>query len=310
MATIAEVEIDHQPDDGTPPGPRPHRGSSLADSALAAWRHPLAGPLLKAVVGYVVLVEGVVQLLFGRIDIPNVDLPFLEHSLSTRGEAIPRGVFLQGAVIGSLYALVATGLILVYRANRIINFAQAQLGAVPAVLALLLLARNDWPYLAVVPIVLVGGALLGGVTETTLIRRFSSSPRLILTVVTIGVGYLLLVLEFFTKRWIVGDLADVLSLRFPTPFQDINIQVGVANITGDHIAAVAVTGVLVAALAAFFKYTDIGIAVRASAENGERASLLGIPVKRVSTIVWMLAATLSAIGIFLRTPLVGLPLQG
>ena len=54
------------------------------------------------------------------------------------------------------------------------------------------------------------------------------------------------------------------------------------------------------ALGAFFKFTDMGIAVRASAENGERASLLGIPVKRVSTVVWALAAVLSAIGIFLR----------
>ena len=50
-----------------------------------------------------------------------------------------------------------------------------------------------------------------------------------------------------------------------------------------------IVGLLVIALGAFFRYTDVGIAVRASAENGERASLLGIPVKRVSTIVWMLA---------------------
>ena len=63
-------------------------------------------------------------------------------------------------------------------------------------------------------------------------------------------------------------------------------------------------------LAAFFRYTDIGIAVRASAENSERASLLGIPVRRVSTIVWILATVLSAVAIFLRTPLIGLPIDG
>ena len=61
-------------------------------------------------------------------------------------------------------------------------------------------------------------------------------------------------------------------------------------------------------LTLFFRFTDIGLAVRASAENADRANLLGIPVKRVSTIVWMLAAVLSALGVFLRIPLIGLPI--
>lgn len=280
----------------------------VLDPVRRAWDHPRFGPAFKVVVLYLVLVEGVVQFVFGRIDIPGVELGFLEHGVKDR--PLPRGLFIQGAVIGSLYALVALGLILVYRANRIINFAQAQLGAVPAVLALLLIARQDWPYLAVIPILLVGSALLGGVVEVTLVRRFSNSPRLILTVVTIGIGYLLLVLEFFTKEWVAGDLVDTLALQFPTPFADYELALGPVTLKGDHFFAVAVVGVLVIALGAFFRYTDMGIAVRASAENGERASLLGIPVRRVSTVVWMLAAVLSGIGVFLRAPLVGLPLTG
>jgi branched-chain amino acid transport system permease protein len=129
-------------------------------------------------------------------------------------------------------------------------------------------------------------------------------------VVTIGVGFLLLIFEFYAKQWVGGNLQDVLTLTFPTPFQALTFRMGPATLTGDHLFAIAVVGALVVALGAFFKFTDIGIAVRASAENGERASLLGIPVKRVATIVWMLAAVLSAIGVFLRTPLVGLPLSG
>src|SRR5439155_18344517 len=223
---------------------------------------------------------------------------------------IPHGVMLGGAVIGALYGLVAMGLILVYKANRIISFAQAQLGSVPAVVGLLLIARHGWPYLAVLPMVLVGSVLLGGVVEVGLIRRFSHAPRLILTVVTIGVGFLLLIFEFYAKEWVGGSLKDVLTLKFPTPFQHMSFRMGPATLTGDHLFAIAVVAAVVVALGAFFKYTDIGIAVRPSAENGERASLLGIPVNRVSTIVWMLAALLSAIGVFLRTPLVGLPLTG
>ena len=273
----------------------------VPDPMLRVWRHRVVGPIIKIVLAYVVLIEIVVQYLFGRIPILDIG----NHRL-----AIPNGVILGGAVIGALYGLVAMGLILVYKANRIINFAQAELGAVPAVVGLLLIARHGWPYLLVLPMVLVASVVMGGVVEVGLIRRFSKAPRLILTVVTIGVGFLLLIFEFYAKKWVGGNLKDVLSLTFPTPFQHLRWRMGPATLTGDHLFAIAVVGALVVALGAFFKYTDIGIAVRASAENGERASLLGIPVARISTIVWALAAVLSSIGVFLRTPLIGLPLTG
>ena len=277
------------------------------EAVALAWRHRFWGPIIKVVGGYIVLVEIVLMGLFGRIDIPFINVSWLE--VGRRSAPIPRSIVLLGIVFGSLYALVAMGLILVYRANRIINFAQAELGAVPAVVACCW-----WPS---------GGcrtcspcrlphraALLGGLTEVTLIRRFNKSPRLILTVVTIGVSFVLLVLEFYSKKAVGGNLLDITTLSFPTPFQHVSFRIGPTTFSGDHIVPVIVVSVICVALAAFFRYTDIGIAVRASAENSERASLLGIPTKRVSTIVWMLAAMLSAIGIFLRVPLTGLPLDG
>ena len=268
----------------------------------------MLGPALKRVIAYVLLIEVANQILFGRIDIPNIHSSMFE--IGRYDVSIPRGTLLGGAVIGALYGLIATGIILVYRANRIINFAQAQLGAVPAVVCLLLIARRGWPYLVALPLMLIGAVILGGFTEVALIRRFRKAPRLILTVVTIGVGFLLLIFEFYAKQWVGGELKDVLSLRFPTPFQRFTFHLGPSTLSGDHFFAIAVGLPVVLALAAFFRYTDIGIAVRASAENSERAALLGIPVARVSTIVWMIAAVLSAIGIFLRTPLIGLPFDG
>lgn len=273
-----------------------------------AWEDPRYGWILKAVVGYVVLVEIGVQLVFGQIDIPFIDIGFLE--IGREGTPLPREVLIDGGVVGALYALVGMGLILVYRANRIINFAQAQLGAVPAVIALLLIAKRGVPYMVVIPIVIIGGALLGGITEVTLVRRFSNAPRLILTVVTIGVSLVLLIAEFYAKQAVGGDLIDSLAFDYNSPLSGFRRRFGVAVLTGDHLMTIIVVGVIVVALGAFFRYTDIGIAVRASAENSERASLLGIPTKRVSTIVWMLAAVLSAVGVFLRGPLIGIPLTG
>jgi branched-chain amino acid transport system permease protein len=218
----------------------------------------------------------------------------------------PLGVLLYGGVIGSLYGLVAIGLILVYRANRVVNFAQAGLGAVPAVVAVLLITSKGWPYLAALPVLVVGCLALGAVVEVVLIRRFATSPRLILAVVTIGVGQLLAYLEFNTPGWISGETLP--PSTFPTPFSGFTFELEGAVFTGDHLAAVVMVALAVVALGAFFRFTRIGIAVRASAENAERAALVGIPVRRVSTLVWMIAALLSGIGIFLRAPLVGLSL--
>lgn len=265
----------------------------LGQGLKAAWEHPRWGFLLRLVLGYVVLVEGLIQVVLGHL---------------VRGAPIPRGVFLQGAIVGTLYALVGMGLILVYRAGRIINFAQAQLGAVPAVLGLLLLAQQRVPYLVAVLITLAGGALLGGFVEVALIRRFSNASRLVLTVVTIGLGFLLLVTEYYTKVAVQGQIQLVAD--FPTPFTGIEFQVGIVRFTGDHLITLAVAGVIVVTLGAFLRFTDIGIAIRAAAENGERAALLGVPVRRVATVVWILAGVLSAVGVFLRGPLIGIPLTG
>jgi branched-chain amino acid transport system permease protein len=281
------------------------------------WDHPRYGWLVKGLILYTLLIEVGLQLLFGKVSLPFIPILSLLFGIDIgivevgRGaQAIPPEVIANGMVLGALYSLVAMGLILVYRGNRVINFAQAQLGAVPAVIALLLIAKRGVPYLAVLPIVILGAALLGAATEVTLVRRFSQAPRLIVTVVTIGVSILLVVMEFFAKQAVGGELIDQLAFDYHSPVSSFTYRWGVQTFKGDHLMTIVIVGIVVVAMGAFFKYTDMGIAVRASAENGERASLLGIPVKRVSTIVWALAAVLSSVGIFLRGPLVGINLTG
>jgi branched-chain amino acid transport system permease protein len=271
----------------------------LGRAIVAVWRHPRWGPPAKVGLAYLGLVEVLVQVVFGRLEVGPLEL-------GLRGSPVPRAIFLNGATIGLLYGLLGMGLILVYRANRIINFAQAQLGSVPAVVALLLMLRKGVPYGVAVPIVLVGGALLGAFVEIVFIRRFKDAPRLIVTVATIGVSLLLLVLEFQAQTSITGEL--VTSSNFRTPFSRWGFDVPPLRFSGDFIVAAVVTGVICALLGAFFRFTDMGVAVRASAENGERAALLGIPVRRVSTVVWVIAAVLSAVAVFLRAPMVGLTL--
>jgi branched-chain amino acid transport system permease protein len=275
-------------------------GGQVREGIKRVTDHRVGGPVAKLVVAYVVLIELAVQFVFGQVHLGPLHL-------GIRDVPVPRAIFLNGATIGLLYALLGMGLILVYRANRIINFSQAQLGSVPAVTALLVMLRKDVNYFLVLPIVILGGIALGALVERLVIRRFKTAPRLILTVATIGVQLLLLAAEYGVQTAIAGKAVS--SNQFTTPWSSlIGFDVGVLRFNGDFVVAGIVTAVICALLGAFFRFTDMGIAVRASAENGERASLLGIPVARVSTIVWIIAATLSAVAVFLRAPMTGLTL--
>ncbi len=214
---------------------------------------------------------------------------------------------INGIALGSLYGIVAVGIILIYRTNRIINFAAAAVGAVPAIFALLLDVQRGIPYLVVLPIALVGGPLFGAATDVVVMRRFARSPRLILTVVTIGVAQSFAAIGFFIPVW-VGARAGQVSL-VPTPWDSLSIDnsTGQPLLTGNQVAALLVTIGSAIGLALFLRYTRVGIALRASAENADRASLLGIPVRKVQTVAGMLAGLLSSLAIFFQSPLIGVP---
>src|SRR3954451_5768132 len=103
----------------------------------------------------------------------------------------PAGVVVQGALLGGLSALLALGLALVYRANRILNFAQGDLGAAPASLAVLLVVSSGASWLVAFTTGVAAVIVLGGAGGFRVIRRFLRAPRLILTVATIGLAQVL-----------------------------------------------------------------------------------------------------------------------
>jgi branched-chain amino acid transport system permease protein len=216
----------------------------------------------------------------------------------------PIGVIIQGLVIGGLTAMIAFGLALVYRSNRIINFAQGDLGGVPAALAVVLILGPGVPYLVAFPIALVTALVLGALVEFVFIRRFFKAPRLILTVVTIGVSTILAGLTFALPR-IIG--VDSPGESFPSPI-DLTFRIGTTVFRGNEVLAMLAIPIVIGALGAFFRYTNVGIAVRASAESADRAALLGVPVKRIQTIVWVVATLLATVAIFLRAGIIGLPI--
>ena len=216
----------------------------------------------------------------------------------------PIGVLVQGMVIGGLTALIAFGIALIYRANRIINFAQGELGGVPASLAVLLIVGPGLPYALALPVGLVAAVVLGAFVEFVFVRRFFKAPRLVLTVVTIGISLLLAAGGILLPR--AFDIQTP-PQSFPSPF-DFDFAIGRTIFHGNDVVAMLAVPAIIVALAAFFRFTNVGIAVRGSAENADRAFLLGIPVKRIQTVVWVVATLLSTLAVFLRAGIVGLPI--
>lgn len=216
---------------------------------------------------------------------------------------VPAGVLVQGAIIGSLTSLLALGLALVWRANRVVNFAAGDLGAVPATCAVLLMtstvALGWWVALAVgLAVALVVGALV----EFLLVRRFARSPRLVLSVATIGIAQLLAAAALLLPR-----AFTVTPRPIPAPF-DLHLTIDPIVFRGNDVAAVVAVPIVLVVLALFLRRSDVGIAIRAGAERADRAASLGIPIRRLQTVVWTLATVLAFLAVFLRAGIVGLPI--
>jgi branched-chain amino acid transport system permease protein len=216
----------------------------------------------------------------------------------------PLGVLVQGLVLGGLTALIAFGIALVHRAEGIVNFAQGDLGGLPASLAVLLILVTGVPYGLAIGAGLTAGVVLGAVVHFLVIRRFATAPRLILTVATVFLAQVLAAGEVVLPR--AFNVTGV-PQSFPSPF-DFSFSIGRVVFSGNEVVAMAAIPVVLAGLAGFLRYTGLGTAVRASAENAERAALLGVPVERVRATVWVLATVLSTLAIFLRAGVVGLPI--
>jgi ABC-type branched-subunit amino acid transport system ATPase component/branched-subunit amino acid ABC-type transport system permease component len=215
----------------------------------------------------------------------------------------PGGIVLRGAIIGGLTALIALGMALVYRANRILNFAQADLGFAPAVLAYLLLDEVGVPWPLAVLAGLAASLCLGAVTERVVIRRFFRAPRLLLTIATIGLSQVLaagaLLIPRLWDRRLISDRIE--------PPSDVTARIGGVVFDANDLLALAATPVVVVLLAVVLQRSALGTAIRAGADDPDRASLLGIPVQLLHTAVWSVAAGLAFVTMFLRGGILGLP---
>ena len=216
---------------------------------------------------------------------------------------VPAEIYINGVIHGLITALIALGFVIIYRSNRIVNFAAADMGAAPASLTFLLYAALGWNIYLAIACGFASALLLGVLVEFLAIRRFFNAPRLIATVATIGVTEILVGLGILLPIWLDRDSRTIDRFK---PLFDAHFSTGrLITFDGNDILVLVVVPLVLIALACFYKFSRIGVALRAAAENADRASLLGIPVRRLQSVVWGLAGALAFIALFLRIAVAG-----
>ncbi len=205
-----------------------------------------------------------------------------------------------GAITGLTYGLLSAGIVIVYRTNRVINFAHGEMGAFGAAIFGLLADRVGIPYYINLPIALVAGAGIAALAEVAVIRRLRKAPKLMSVVATLGVAQLLVVLAL-----VINGQAGA-GLVFPEPPGLPVWEVGALRVTPSYTGILIFAPIVVIGLAIFLRRGRLGLALRAAAANPEAARMAGVFSGRMSTLSWAIAGALSTFTAILVLPTIGL----
>ena len=206
-----------------------------------------------------------------------------------------------GLITGLTLGFLAVGLVLVYKANRFINLAHAQMGTYSAVLLAKMVLDWGWSWWAAFPFAIVVGVATGLVVERFVIRplRARSASTVALLLVTVGVAQLLSALEFIP---VLGPNTQKLTLQgYPLPFKS-HVKIEGVVLGGQYILVLILVPLVVAALAAFLKYSTMGRMIRAAASNPDAARLVGVSIPKVSMVTWGIAGALAAVTAVVLAP--------
>jgi branched-chain amino acid transport system permease protein len=206
-------------------------------------------------------------------------------------------LLISGAAIGCIYALIALGFVLIYKATEVVNFAQGDvmmLGAFVAFTFSSLMGLGFWLSL---PLSLIIMALFGALFDRLLLRPIIGMPTFSAVMVTLAAGFAMRGIASMVPGW--GT--DTHSLK--APWSDEVIRVAGIVVSTDHLAILLITALLCALLYVFFKGTRIGIAMQAASQNQLAAYYMGIPVRRINSLIWSIAAAVAGLAAVLLAPI-------
>jgi len=203
-------------------------------------------------------------------------------------------LIVTGLAWGSVYALIALGFVLIFKATDIFNFAQPELMMLGAYLSFTLITALKLPFLPAFLVTLVLMTVISSLLEMMVIRPLVGEPVLAVIMVTLGLANVI--------RGMTGLIWGYEELQFPKPFSAQPIMLFGAAINQAEIFTILATALLLVVFFIFFKYSRAGLSMRATAEDTSTAFLMGINVKRVFTASWAIASVVATIaGVLLAT---------
>jgi ABC-type branched-subunit amino acid transport system ATPase component/ABC-type branched-subunit amino acid transport system permease subunit len=211
------------------------------------------------------------------------------------------GSLVLGLINGILIGLLAVGIVLVYKSNRLLNLAHAQLGVLSVQLLGKFVLDWGWNWWAAFLVCVPLGMAIGAVADHFLVRplRERSASTVSLLLVTLGVSQVLLVFSYIGA---FGPSALKMDTSgYPQPFNS-TLTVGGVVLSGADVLTIILVPLLVVALGLFLRYSLLGKTIRAAASNHDAARLSGISTRRVSLATWAIAGAISAIAGILQAP--------
>ncbi|MDP1610709.1 MAG: branched-chain amino acid ABC transporter permease [Sulfuritalea sp.] len=210
-------------------------------------------------------------------------------------------LIVSGAAIGCIYALIALGFVLIYKATETVNFAQGDLMMIGGFIGLSAMTVIGLPFALAFIATIAAMALVGMGTERLVLRPLLGQPAFTVVMITIGLGYLARGVVTMIPYW--GTETHTL----PVPWKDEVIWLGEEGkglvVSVEHLVIILATVALVALLYVFFRYTRLGIAMQATSQNQLAAFYMGIPVRRVNMLVWGLSSAICGVAGLLLAPI-------
>ncbi len=205
-------------------------------------------------------------------------------------------LIVSGLSFGSLYALVALAMVIIYKTSEVPNFGQGEMAMLSTFVAYSLLVTHGYPFaVSFVGAILFAG-VLGVFLEFVFLRR-AKDPN-ILSLILITLGFEMILYGLASWKW--G--ADQRDLPFPVSDFDI-VNLGSAVMSYLNIATLLITLALMLLLFLFFKYTKVGIAMKATQQNVMAARINGIRTNRILSITWALSSMIGAVAGILLAPI-------
>jgi len=200
----------------------------------------------------------------------------------------------SGLALGCVYALIALGFVLIYKATEVINFAQGEFMMVGAFIAFSLVNYGHIPFWWAILLTLIIMAIFGILLDRLVMRFLVGEPVFSLVMFTIGLSMFL--------RSVAGMIWSTDTYAFELPFGSGVARIGTAAISNMSLVVIGSTALLVLILFLFFRYTKLGVAMQATSQNQFATYLMGINVERVFSVIWAMSAVVAAVAGILLAP--------